>query len=588
MFANPLGLIALLAVPAVVALHLLRRRYQPRVVSALFLWEERERDPSEGRRWDRLRATLSLVLESLAALLLALALASPRGCEERGEHRVWVLDDSASMGAVDTAGRSPAEDAREALIERLSGLGSRDRVSLIATGPEPRLLAGPEAPADAVEDALLAWRPEGPDADPARALALARALSDGGGLLYATDAPLPEPGPTPDLDLLALGRPLDNVGFTDAARAGGRVELTLRSFAGEPVAGQVLGGSAPLPFRLDPGGTQRLGLEAPDDARLSLRLAREDGSAWRDGLALDDQVALAPPPDRALHLGSALPGAMNRALGLTRAADGAGLERWVAAVPESEAVAPEQADLLLTLDAQVPAGAWGLRISGPPTPEAPSEERALLGPFLATGHALLRGWSGEDLLWTPGVAVAAGPEDQPLLLAGTRALLLAHPEGEAIRFTLDIDPWRSTLARSADWPLLLGNLAELRRATLPGPARTNLRLGEDVLWRGAGAGEATLTGPSGERTLACAGDLLLTGLGPGVHELRPPEGEARALAVNLLSAAESDLRTRGEARVPADLPGVTTTGASAAAAGLGLGALLLLLLDWTLLGRRSG
>ena len=39
MFQSPLGLLALLGVPAVVLLHLFRRRFERRPVSALFLWE---------------------------------------------------------------------------------------------------------------------------------------------------------------------------------------------------------------------------------------------------------------------------------------------------------------------------------------------------------------------------------------------------------------------------------------------------------------------------------------------------------------------------------------------------------------------
>ena len=37
-FSNPLGLLALLAIPLVLYLHLFRRRFEPRRVSALFLF----------------------------------------------------------------------------------------------------------------------------------------------------------------------------------------------------------------------------------------------------------------------------------------------------------------------------------------------------------------------------------------------------------------------------------------------------------------------------------------------------------------------------------------------------------------------
>jgi len=101
MFANPLGLLALLAVPAVVALHLYRRRFEPRVVSALFLWGADDRAPVAGRKREPLRTSVSFWSELGAAALLALAFAGPRsGCAAgRSEHLVIVLDSSDSMGA---------------------------------------------------------------------------------------------------------------------------------------------------------------------------------------------------------------------------------------------------------------------------------------------------------------------------------------------------------------------------------------------------------------------------------------------------------------------------------------------------------
>ena len=78
MFANPLGLLALLAVPAVVALHLYRRRFEPRPVSALFLWGADDRAPVAGRKREPLRTSVSFWCELLAVALLALAFSGPR------------------------------------------------------------------------------------------------------------------------------------------------------------------------------------------------------------------------------------------------------------------------------------------------------------------------------------------------------------------------------------------------------------------------------------------------------------------------------------------------------------------------------
>lgn len=596
MFASPLGLIALLAVPAVIALHLLRRRFTPRVVSAVFLWEEHERAPAEGRRLERLRATLSLVLESLAALLLALALAGPRGCAEGGEHRVVVLDGSASMAARGADGRSAAERAGRAVEALLDGLGGRDRVTLLESGPRGRVLAGPEATVDEARAALERWSPRGPAADPGPALSLAAALAGEGEILWITDRlPAEEEAPPARISLLAVGEPAANIGFVEASRTREGLAWTLASFAADAREGVVLleveGAAASRhPFRLEPGARASVSLPLPADAGRALaRLAGPAGEPWLDALALDDAVLSVAPPRRTLRLGSALPAAMNRALGLASGpADALGVGRWVAAVPDSEAAPAGAADLRLALDAGEPGPGWTVRLSGPPSPSEQRRERPLVGPFLASGHPLMASWSGEGLIWTPGEPVALGPEDEPLLLAGGRALLVLHPAGARPRLTVDIDPWRSTLARSPDWPLLLAGLAELRRAALPGPEQVNLRAGEALVWAGAGTGEARVSSEDGERALPARGELLVEELPPGLHRIVPPEGEAREVAVNLLSAAESELRGASAGERPAEAPPARAGLAGGGLAGaLGLAALALLVLDWALLGRRA-
>src|SRR5512145_3290670 len=107
MFATPLGLIALIAVPAIIAIHLFRRRFPDRPVAGLFLWQLIRQAPEGGGRIDRLPVTTSLLLECLAALALALILGGAR-CSPAGvsQHLVVLLDDSASMAAVNGRGDS--------------------------------------------------------------------------------------------------------------------------------------------------------------------------------------------------------------------------------------------------------------------------------------------------------------------------------------------------------------------------------------------------------------------------------------------------------------------------------------------------
>jgi len=68
------GLDLCLAIPAIVAIHLFRRRFPVRPVAGLFLWQLGRQTPEGGGKISRLPITRSLILECLAALALALIL----------------------------------------------------------------------------------------------------------------------------------------------------------------------------------------------------------------------------------------------------------------------------------------------------------------------------------------------------------------------------------------------------------------------------------------------------------------------------------------------------------------------------------
>ena len=121
-FANPLGLLALLAIPAILYLHLFRRRFRERNVSALFLFAADALPTSAGRTRSRLLRTASLWCELLAAFALALWLGGLHfGAPDAERHVVLVLDDSASMNATGPLGDT-LEKARAFARRRIEAL----------------------------------------------------------------------------------------------------------------------------------------------------------------------------------------------------------------------------------------------------------------------------------------------------------------------------------------------------------------------------------------------------------------------------------------------------------------------------------
>ncbi len=544
MFAAPLGLLALLAVPGVLALHLFRRRFRPRTVSALFLWAARERNPQAGRRLERLWSSPSLWCELLGALLLALAIAGPRGCAAgEARHLVAVVDGSASMGA-GAGGDSALERARARFEAELADLPAGSRATLIASGPRPRLLAGPAAPAEQARAALRAFEPRAPHHDPDIALALALELAVDGEVLWLTDR-LPADPPDPRIELEACGRPLANVGLVGARRehtlgGGERLTLVVASFADAPSERRLVVRAddvvlAQRELRLEPGERRVLELDLPAAEGLEGLAVLAELSP--DAFALDDRAALVAEPRRVVSLAVDLELDAARRLGLAEGDSPAG--RWARSVPRTvEHLGPRGPHLAL---GRAPTG-------GPATwcvvlEDLGAARADFVGPFFAErNHPLLEGLTLEGLVWS------ADPElllpGVPLVSAGNLPLLSEERDGERLVLRLNLDPERSSLARSPDWPILLANLVEARRRELPGPARTNLALGESLVHRPATPTALTLRSPSGrERTFEVRDTLVIDDLDePGIHELTAAGAQAARFALSFLDATESDLR----------------------------------------------
>ena len=490
-FANPWGLLGLLAVPAVLWLHLYRVRFAPLVVGGLFLWDDAVRRPPGGRTRDRLKSTPSLWLELLAALALGLLLAGPRvRWETTAPHLVAVLDGSASMTAATGAANpdgSPQTFRGRALAElrtRAAALGGATRLTVVRSGARPRVVGGPRGPWRDVFDAVRTDAPADGRHDLAPAVDLAaRLAADGGRVLLLTDRSPAALGfaPPASVAVVGVGEPRANAALLAAdRRAGGDGEelfvrarafgavgpatLTVADAAGRAVASR--------DWRPEPGAAASFTIPLPArlrDGAIGVRLTA-DG----DALAADSFAVLLPTPARPVRAANALPG------GPAREA----VARALAALPGVTGAAdPAGADLLfLPPDAAAdrPAGAWAVAV-GPLAGQSGEPPADAAGPFLIDrADPLADGLSLAGVVWggagggrgLPGVGPLA-----PVAAAGGR-VLVGRAADDAGVIAVNADLARGTLARTPDWPILVANLVAARRAALPGPDRANLRLGE--------------------------------------------------------------------------------------------------------------
>lgn len=552
-FATPWGLLALLAIPAIVGIHLFRRRFPVRPTAGLFLWQLERRTPDGGGRIEKLPVTASLILECLAALALALILAGARlSSAAVSPHLVVLLDDSASMAAVDASGERARDRAVQRVEREIERLGATGRLTLVLSGDRPSVLAGPAALPRQAREALETWTPEAAHHSLALGLRLARELAGPmGNLIVLSDvAPTNTESALEGLVWAALGEPLPNAGIVSAQRSiasteGSVASLTLGNYSGSGIRRRlsITAGEREV-FARDielPAGTSSVNIPLPAGVP-TVRVALND-----DALARDNVVVLAEPRPSIVGVENRLP-------------DGRGRAALAKAIDALSGVTMAESGHLAFIDAMdlekpTAPGVWRVAFGRPPAAWiASGEARDFVGPFvLEKRHPLLVGVTLGGIVWTGALPTAAGMV-RPLAsagdytLIGTAAISNDRAAEPTTLFNIDLD--RTNLIRAPDWPILISNVVEMRRQSLAGPERWNYRVGEWIRIRLGRDPKAALRLRYGtnERSLPSARDLEFLAPSPGgVLEILEGDHVLFELGVNFLDESESDLRRQSTA-----------------------------------------
>ena len=550
-FANPWGLLALLAMPAIVAIHLYHRRFPPIVVAGVHLWGVQHEMRSVGRTRERLPITPSLLLELLAAFLIAMILSQPRFGElGRATHLVVVLDNSASMQAEPTTDTSFRDLAAAELLERMDNLNRGSRVTALVTGNRPATLIGPLASVDEARDQLASWQPSVSIHEFSTAWdQAAQFAGESGEMLFLTDHLPAETTPLPQrMETVAVGERLPNVAILaarwqiDSDKETSEIYLRFVNYNTNAAVVSVRGRvSSQTVFERDltitPGAETPLLVPVP----MGIGDIVIDLSTPQDSLAIDNTVTLIEPQPRPVKVAIDLAGNPT-----TQAA----VKKAIEALPDVEQVAAGDADLVITSPNPLPRSdreLWWLGI-GPLSQTEEAKEAAvdLGGPYiLEKRHPLIEGLELGNLVW--GGVQKVGLDINPLITADQLPLLGQLEGTRTTAFLLNIDLSRSQLSESENWPILLSNLVELRRDDLPGLRRWNYRVGEIIRFRwpiSENEIELRLVGENTERELArdLSGIVEIGGLDqPGVYEIFAGEKLLDRFAVNFHDPRESVL-----------------------------------------------
>ncbi|KAB8141928.1 VWA domain-containing protein [Chloroflexia bacterium SDU3-3] len=571
-FLLPIGLLALLALPVIVLLHIIRERRRRQVVPSLLHWRDLPR-PQGGQRLSQLPISPLLLLQLLAALLLALALARPQLLAAplgQATQLVLVIDTSTSMAARDGSSTrfDQAVGRARALLGTLPPGGS---ATLIAAGSVPQVVA--QGDRAAAEAALGQLRPGGTVQDMGPALALADAAVDAqhtARIVVLTDGG----GPRPDAYVAAAPIDWQQIGGAAANRAiiafaaraaGGKTQVYARvanygdsSFDGmlRLFSGDEALDARPVQIAANAEAEQTWTLPAGGDA---LRLELDGGDALPD----DDTAVLSLAPERPIRVLLVAEDAepLQRAL---KAVPGA----QVSYVPPSQYAAQQDVDVTVFdtfLPNEWPAGA-ALAIY-PPTsallPGIAAQPVDISGETLETGGSLLGGLGlgGVNFGLVRGVEPYSGTAT--LLRAGETPLIQrGQVDGRSLAIW-SFDIHQGNIATRLAFPLLVSRTLRDLAPTAP-PA--SLVAGATMVLRpDPRTTTVELVAPNGQ-VQRMPGGASVT-LGPlaqaGWYDLieRGPSGERYRgkIAVNAGAAAESSLRQQ---------PAPTLSAAAAAQGGL--------------------
>ncbi len=411
--ANPLGLLALIAIPIVIAIHFLQRRAQIIPSSTLFLLEKTQKESASGRKFDRLMNSVPLWLQLLTVLLITWLLVQPRFVKSNSTQRIAiVLDSSASMSVF-------TEETKAKLKEILPTLqNSAEQAEYWlheSDTSENRLYHG-----HSLDDLLTTidnWKPLAGATDPTHSLRISRSLAGTeGALIFLTDTP--KKSIPYNAHIHSIGSYKPNCGFTGVTfetQGDQHIWQTLvRNYSSEPQT---------RTWYLENENGQRTpekSLTIEPGKIISLSGAIPSGSIKAklvlspDAFTLDDTLPLIIPQPKTLSIhASAYPPYEK----LTSSITNGFANTRTAPLPENADV------LLITQTALTTLSNNAICFNNAPI----KNSKYLKGNIVAEKHSLMDGLNWQSLLVRNVPPIPHTADDQVLLWQGTRALIILRP-----------------------------------------------------------------------------------------------------------------------------------------------------------------
>ena len=528
----PLAIWALVAIPILIGIYLLKNRFRKHTVSSLILWMNQRQTKQGGIIFEKISAPLLFIIELLTIIMLILAATAPllRAMTQRSDYIV-ILDNSYSMLCETTS--TPKERAMNDIIRTLNESGEFNAIFILASR-KPTILASDVRSIERVKDLLKGWDCRCESSQLEAAVSFANELSNKARVLLVTDHQTQMVIPNGAFECRAYGESAGNVAFVNATLSNNsnsyRCLLSIANLCDEAIEtnlhiSTLETGKTILDkeIALKPKETYRLIFE-PLAANLPL-IAKLPN----DSLAIDNEVVLFPEPKKKARIAVQLKDEVLRE-SVNKAISG-----------NSNVSFSKTSPHLLITDSQefydVGNNCWILRI------HSDEDAQAYLGPFVMdNSHPLTEGLGLDGLIW-------AGQTDftnsmRPLITAGNVPLLLVGDRVSGVNeIVLNLNAKISTVTRSPNWPIFLYNLVNWRIAGMPGLEKTNYIAGVPVRYSPQNiSGSIKLISSQNKiHSIPTAQEQVVIELNEtGIHTIVEDDVE-HEFVVNMTSYRESDI-----------------------------------------------
>ena len=600
---NPLGLLLLLSLPAIVLVHLFRQERRMREISSLYLWQEVIPDQSRQVRPQFLHNP-NLLLQLAAALFASLALAQPHlqiGSGPASAEMILLIDDSASMQSGTPTSRM--EMARNRAREIIGRTPSSTRIMLVTAGPRPAVVQRFTTDRSLLYDKVRSMEATDGAGDIDAAIRLVRSVTAGVGadLLLITDGAVsahrvPEFPVNLRTEIVGdrNGEPV-----RPANRAITAFELRARPGDGTVEALVAVANhsdrSAEVVLRLTADGTtlseRRLELAADEERLLTMEMpARATVYAAElvgndDALAVDDRAYAVAAGERPVRVQLVTPGNVF-------------LESFLAIYPNIELTVNDHVrqtapfDLLILDRVNAPTGLRGnvvaLGTTLPDGPYSPSGYTPLSHAVSVRNHPVMRGVRLDQAQIARLMAGELSPRATVVAASGEHPLLYTYRRDELTLVGSTFALSESDLTVRTGFPVLMHNIIDWLAPVAPAGEIGYLRPGSTALLHAPPGEEVVVIAPDGtaHRSIPRASPFEFTGTSQvGIYQVQGASFRSR-FAVSLADAEESDLAVRLAFRTRAEPDRADQTTSIPVWHWLALVALVLLVADWSVWVRR--